>query len=272
MAVALDISQIGDSLVDGSEREQFRGYPVKVAIFEGPLDLLLHLVKRQDLDIHEVSLAAITDQYLQYITAMEALSIELAGEFLVVAASLLLIKSRSLLPATRSEGEEDEEDPAVIEAKLQQRLAEYRTYKEAALALDESRRARQRIFLRPSGVEDGIIGGLVPLGDVSVFDMISALNGMLQRARPDRPARLQRPVVSIGERVEQIRALLANASGPLAFGDVVDVPESRLHIIVSFLAVLELIRRQVVRVSLLAGGNGTPGPERIVIGLAEGVG
>ncbi len=236
---------------DPAQAEGFSGYPVKITIFEGPLDLLLHLVRCQQVDIHQVQIASITDQYLEYLHTMQAVNIEVAGEFLVMAATLLLLKSRALLPASEADDEDEQEELGDTEAELKRRLAEYKVYKEAAQLLDESRRARQRIFLRPAGKADEIVRGFVPLNEVSVFDLIGAVKEMLQRAQPPRPARLAPVTVTVSQRVEEIIfRLAAEPNTPLHFRDLVDVPTSRLHIIVTFLAVLELIRQGRIRIYL----------------------
>ncbi len=253
------------AITSTEQLEQFSGYPVKITIFQGPLDLLLHLVRRQEVEIHEVEIASITDQFLEYLHAMEVINIEPAGEFVVMAATLLLIKSRSLLPATQAEGEDEEEEELFdTEAELKRRLTEYRVYKEAARVLDESRRMREQIFLRPLGDTDQLVRGFVALEDISIFDMVAAVKEMLERARPERPARLARAEVTVSQRVEEILfQLTAQHPTAVSFRDLVDLPTSRLHIIVTFLAVLELIRQRRIRVRLDA-------PERnIIVGLAD---
>ena len=231
----------------------FSGFPVRLEIFEGPLDLLLHLVRREEVDIAEVSLAAITGQYLQYLRTMEELNIQVSADFVVLAATLIWLKSRTLLPvnpaAEEDEGEADlAPDP---EAELHRRLQEYRIYREAAEMLEESRRERQRIFLRAT--EEGEFGtGFVNLEDVSVFDMIAAVQEMLARAKPEPPARMRRPAVSMADRIEEILMQLTAERRALRFSELVALPATRLFIIVTFLALLELIRRRRVRVKQTA--------------------
>lgn len=229
----------------------FNGFPVAVEIFEGPLDLLLYLVKREEVDVAEVSVAAITGQYLTYLRTMEELNIHYSAEFVVLAASLMLIKSRWLLPVNPAGEVEEEvveeivEDP---EAQLHRRLQEYRLYRDAAEMLEESHRLRSRIFLR-SGDEAEVGTGFVTLEDVSVFDMIAAVQEMLLRAKPDPPARMRRPVITVAERIEDIILQLTAEKRPLAFSELIVMPATRLYIIVTFLAILELVRRRRVRIS-----------------------
>jgi len=229
----------------------FNGFPVTIEIFEGPLDLLLHLVKREEVDVAEVSIAAITGQYLSYLRTMEELNIQYSAEFVVLAASLMLIKSRFLLPINPAGDveeeaiEEDVEDP---EAQLHRRLQEYRIYRDAAEMLEESHRLRSRIFLR-SGDEAEIGTGFVTLEDVSVFDMIAAVQEMLLRAKPEPPAKMRRPVVTVAERIDDILLQLTAEGRPVNFTELVDMPATRLFIIVTFLAILELVRRRRIRIS-----------------------
>lgn len=229
----------------------FDGFPVSIEIFEGPLDLLLHLVKREEVDVAEVSIAAITGQYLGYLRTMQDLNIQVAAEFVVMASSLMLIKSRWLLPinpAGEVEEEVVEEEVEDPEVQLHRRLQEYKLYREAAEMLEESHRERSRIFLR-SGDEAEIGTGFVNLEDVSVFDMIAAVQEMLLRAKPDPPARMRRPVITVAERIEDILLQLTAEKRPLNFSELFVLPTTRLYIIVTFLAILELVRRRRVRIS-----------------------
>jgi segregation and condensation protein A len=236
---------------EDGQLDLFTGFPVKVTIFEGPLDLLLHLVKREEVDVQEVEIAPITESYLQYLRTMEQISVDFAAEFVVMAATLLLIKSRSLLPMDPTEEDIEEEaiEEAVTEEELKRRIEEYRSFKEAAEVLRESREMRQRIFLRARGDQDDIGTGFVSLGDVSVFDMVAAIQELLERAKPDPPHRVRRAPITIGEKITDIISRLRGASDrELSFAELVDEPTTKLYIIITFLAVLELIRRQRVRV------------------------
>ncbi|MGC9319497.1 MAG: segregation and condensation protein A [Armatimonadota bacterium] len=229
--------------------EQFDGHLVRIEIFEGPLDLLLHLVRREEVAAAEVDVVHITDQFLRYLRTMRRINIEVAAQFIVMAATLLLLKSRALLPRDQSEAEEelDEEDPVV---DLARRLAEYRTYKEAAEILAEAQEARKQIYLRPSTADQGIGAGVVPLEDVSVFDMVAAVQEMLERAKEPPPHTVEREEITVGERIEQlIRALHLRQSREVYFDELVPDGSTRVFIVVTFLAVLEMIRRGELRVS-----------------------
>jgi segregation and condensation protein A len=229
----------------------FAGFPITIEIFEGPLDLLLYLVKREEVDVAEVRIAAITNQYLAYLKTMAELNIQVAAEFVVLAATLMLIKSRWLLPinpAGEVEEEVIEEEVEDPEVQLHRRLQEYKLYREAAEMLEESHRERQRIFLR-SGDESEIGTGFVNLEDISVFDMIAAVQEMLLRAKPEPPAKMKRPAISVADRIEEILIQLTAEQRPVQFSEMVVTPATRLFIIVTFLAILELVRRRRIRIS-----------------------
>jgi len=235
--------------VQDGQLEFFRGYPVRIEIFEGPLDLLVHLVRREEIEASEVSIVGITDQFLGYLRTMQEINMEVAGEFIVMAATLLLVKSRSLLPREEAHqvDEEPTEDPTI---ELARRLAEYRTFKEAAEILDSAREARQRIYLRPLVPDEAIGAGIVPLDEVSVFDIVAAMQEMLARAQELPPATIERDEISVADRIVQIiEQLNAQGSREAFFDELVPLRTTRLFIIVTFLAVLELIRRGQLRVS-----------------------
>lgn len=242
---------IGSDRGGPSSLALFDGFPVTIEIFEGPLDLLLHLVRREEVDIGEIRIADITRQYLAYLETMQELNIQFSAEFVVTAAALMLHKSRWLLPVNPAgepealEEEEELETALDPEATLHRRLQEYKVYRDAAEMLEQSRMARQRIFLRVA--EEAEIGtGFVPLEEVSIFDMVAAVQAMLARAKPDAPHRMRRPAVTVADRIEEIMLQLT-AQGQCYFTELVALPATRLFVIVTFLAVLELIRRRRVR-------------------------
>lgn len=228
----------------------FDGFNVEITIFEGPLDLLLHLVRRSKVDISEVTIAEITGQYLDYLDTLQDLNVDLAAEFVVLAARLMYLKSRTLLPASDDAEEEDVElDPEVA---LARRLEEYRAYKEAAEVLEESREQRQRIFLRSTDTDE-LGTGVVHLQDVSIFDIVAAVGDMLSRAEPSPPRVVQRESLTPADRIPEIVGVLRSAADEgLLFTQLVQMPASRGYIICTFLAVLELIRRG--RISVAAEG------------------
>lgn len=229
--------------------ERFSGYPVRIEIFEGPLDLLVHLVRREEVQASEVNIVRITDEFLRYLQTMQQINIEVASEFIVTATTLLLLKSRSLLPREEPAEEDEateEEDPAV---ELARRLAQYRTYKEAAEILAQAQEARKQIYLRPLTADDAVGAGVVPLEDVSVFDMVAAVHEMLRRAKEPPPHLVEREEITVGERIEQlVRHLRIRGARELYFDELVPDGSTRVFIVVTFLAVLEMIRRGELRV------------------------
>jgi segregation and condensation protein A len=232
--------------------ELFSGFSVKIEIFEGPLDLLLYLVRRQEVEIQEVQVSAITDEYIHYLETMTAINVDLASEFVVMAANLLWLKSRQLLPRQEASAndEELEEEFVHSEEELRERLEEYRAYKEAAELLAESRELRQRVFLRALSDGEEIGSGYVPLADVSLFDMLAAVQEMLERTKEVPPAVVRTPELTIPDCIEEIvMRLQATEDRSCRFVDLVDLPTSRIMIVMVFLATLELIRRRRVRVS-----------------------
>jgi segregation and condensation protein A len=224
----------------------FQGPRVEISIFEGPLDLLLHLVRRQEVDIYELKIAEITGEYLRMLGTMADLNIEVSGEFLVLASTLCLMKSRLLLPSTEAEVVEEEEleeeDP---ERQLTKRLAEYRVFKEAAEALEEAHQLRQKIYLRAEGLDPDLHSGPILLEQVSVFDLVAVFQDLLSRAAGPPTATLPREQVTVRDRLRHIIDVLSEAPDQtLTFYDLVTFPTTRLVVIMTFLAVLEMIRRK----------------------------
>ncbi len=237
------------ALVEQQDLDLFTGYPVKIEIFQGPVDLLVYLVKREELDISEIALAEITGQYLEYLGTMQAINIEVAGEFIVTAATLLQIKVRRLLPATAEEAEEEDDELELL-SQMQLRVAQYRTYKQAALALNESRRLRQQLYVRSLQAGGDLSSGFVSLEDVSVFDIVGAVRDLLNRAESEPTTGIvPRPAITLAERLEDILfQLTAMGDQPLTLAELVGTPITRQMVVVTFLAVLELIRRRRIKV------------------------
>ena len=233
----------------GAQFEQFSGHRVLIEIYEGPLDLLLHLVQREEIEAAEVDILHITDQFLRYLQTMAEINIEVATEFVVTATSLLLLKSRSLLPQDDPAQDEqiEADDPAV---ELARRLAEYRTYKEAAEVLAGAQEARKQIYLRPTTSDDAVGAGVVPLHDVSVFDIVAAVHEMLERAKEPPPHTVEREEITVGEMIDRLCKRFRNRRGQETYFDEL-VPETatRVFIVVTFLAVLEMIRSGELLVS-----------------------
>jgi segregation and condensation protein A len=219
-------------------------YKVKLEVFEGPLDLLLYLIKQDEIDIYDISIERITRQYLEYLQAFKELNIEIAGEFIVMAANLIYLKSRSLLPVDQQPPEEDaqEDDPRW---DLIRQLIEYKKFKEAAAELHQRELERERIFAReggPSPLQDSL-----RLGEVGIFQLIKAFQTVIKRveARED-VQEIFGERFSVSEKIDAILQRVA-VGAPIRFSDLFGAVVSRLEVVVTFLALLELIRLRQVR-------------------------
>jgi segregation and condensation protein A len=230
-------------------------YNVKIDAFEGPLDLLLHLINRLEIDIYDIPVAQITEQYLIYIHTMNELKLDVASEFLVMAATLLAIKSKMLLPKHEDEPIEDdpglqlEEDPR---EELVERLIEYRKYKEAAHDLKVLEQERNLMFTKaPSDLSD-FAKEIQPENaepHVTLYDMLAAFQKLLRRKKLQRPlaTKIARQEISIDKRMTEILEELRTVKGRKSFNDLFPHP-SKEHIVVTFLAILELIKRKEIDV------------------------
>lgn len=231
---------IEPAALDGIDAAQFRGHPVALEVFSGPLDLLLHLVQKEKIDIWKVSIAKITEEYLAYLRSLEALNVEIAGEFLVMAATLIRIKSQMLLPQPARPGGQDDE-PLTPE-QLIERLLEYRRYKEAAASLRSLEEAQQRKLPRGSVPQLGK-DHLFPLREARTTDLGIYLREVLERAAI-APAmhEVQLEEIRLEERIEHVLEVLAARAGAVLFTDLLERRWWRLEWIVTFLAALELAR------------------------------
>ncbi|MDP9186855.1 MAG: segregation/condensation protein A [Verrucomicrobiota bacterium] len=220
-------------------------YKVKLEVFEGPLDLLLYLVKRDEIDIYDISIERITRQYLEYLQAFKELKIDIAGEFVVMAANLIYLKSRSLLPLDQQPPEEDaeEDDPRW---DLIRQLIEYKKFKEAAAQLHDRALDQERIFTRDGGKT--LIGDTpLPLHEVGIFQLIHAFQEVIKRvdAREDLQE-IFGERFSVSDKIEKILERVGDGT-PVRFSELFGQIVSRLEIVVTFLALLELIRLNQVR-------------------------
>ncbi|WP_425502365.1 segregation and condensation protein A [Simiduia aestuariiviva] len=209
--------------------------------FEGPLDLLLYLIRRQNLDILEINVAEITRQYMAYVEMMSAMQFELAAEYLVMAAMLAEIKSRMLLPRS-SEEEEDEEDPR---AQLIRRLQEYERFKQAAEDIDELPRVGRDVFHASAQAPDRNLTRPEP--DVDLKELLLALSEVLRRADMFESHHVTKEKLSTRERMGQVLDRLAHKQF-MPFVQLFTVEEGRLGVVVTFLAVLELIKESLVEI------------------------
>jgi segregation and condensation protein A len=231
-------------------------YPVRLANFEGPLDLLLHLIKRHEVNIYDIPITTITRQYLEYIDLMTDLNLDVAGEFLVMAATLIHIKSRLLLPRVDPTQEDPEEDPREA---LVRRLLEHQKFKAAAELLHERETLRSAQWTRPDGPIAEIAGEAPePEVEVDLFSLISAFRNVVERAKQRPKVYLPSEQIRIEDRIEQLMARLSETEA-CGFEDLFSDIESRAGLIVTFLAMLEMIRLKLVRVFQ----SGVVGPIRI---------
>ncbi len=219
---------------------------VSLEVFEGPLDLLLYLIKKSEVDIYEIEIGKITDQYLSYIDQIQDMNLELAGDFLVMAATLVYIKSRTLLPEDQQPPEEEaeEDDPRW---ELIRQLVEYKKFKEAAGDLGERADLRGRIFHREAPAPR--VKAPVPdsLGRVGVFDLVKAFQQVLQRAREREGFReVYEDRYTVSEKIEAILDLMEKQQR-IRFSTLFNDMTSRAEIVVTFLALLELIRLKQLR-------------------------
>jgi len=233
-------------------------FPVKLSNFEGPLDLLLHLIRKHELDIHDIPVALITAQYLDAIAFMQELDLDIAGEFLVMAATLIHIKSKMLLPRpeTAAGVDGDEEDPRDA---LVRRLLEHEKFKAAAGLLHEREQLRAAQWLRPDRRVAEIAGGeYEPELEVDLFSLMTAFQAVVQRAKLRPKILLPAEQLPVEVRIEQLLARLSETEA-CGFDELFADIDDRSGLIVTFLALLEMIRLKLVRVFQ----SGSFGPIRI---------
>ena len=204
--------------------------------FEGPLDLLLYLIRRQNLDVLDIPIAEITRQYLEYIDLMEDLELELAGEYLLMAAMLAEIKSRMLLPRASGEGLNEEDDPR---AELVRRLQEYERYKRAAEDIDNLKRLERDIYVGTADLVERKVAPVLP--DIALKEMLLAFKDVIQRAAMFASHHVSRERLSVRQRMSEILAQLQGTDF-VAFSALFRVEEGRMGVTVTFIGVLELVR------------------------------
>jgi len=233
----------GDDLHRDTESE----YTFRLEGFEGPLDLLLHLIQKNELDIFNIPIAVITEQYLEYLQLMKVLNLDVAGEYLLMASTLLHIKSRMLLPKP-SEGEEEEEDPR---AELVRRLLEYQRYKQAAGELERRPMLDRDVFVRliPEELEE------IPEEEkieVNLFELLEAFRKILERARSEAVHEVALEPLSVEDKIQEILELLQRENRSTAFHRLFPEMASRRLIVVTLLAILELVKMKRIRIFQVA--------------------
>lgn len=218
-------------------------YNVKFEVFEGPLDLLLYLIKKEEVDIYEVNLTKLATQFIEYIEMMREFDLEIAGEFLVMASTLMYIKSRELLPVDQQvevEGEDEGEDPRW---ELIRQLVEYKKFKDAAAQLQTLEARQEGVFPRVPGKLEFESDKPVAKPDVSIFDLLNAVNGVLKRiAQKQGNAReIYEDKWTVSEKIEYIVRVLTSRA-QVRFSELFEDAMSRSEVVCTFLALLELIR------------------------------
>ena len=233
-------------------------FPIKLSNFEGPLDLLLHLIRKHELDIHDIPIALITAQYLHAIALMQELDLDVAGEFLVMAATLIHIKSKMLLPrpetAAGVEGEIEDPRDALV-----RRLLEHQKFKAAAGLLHEREQLRAAQWLRPDGRVAELAGDeYEPELEVDLFSLMNAFQAVVDRLKQRPKMLLPAEEIPVEQRIEQLLARLSETEA-MGFEDLFSDVDQRSGLIVTFLALLEMIRLKLVRVFQ----SGSFGPIRV---------
>ncbi len=240
-------------------------YEIKLDIFEGPLDLLLYLIKKNEIDVYDIPIALITDQYLQYLEIMQSLNLDLAGEYLVLASTLIHIKSRLLLPREEDSEAEEEHDPR---AELVQQLLEYQSYKEAALRLDSRLLLERDVFKRtcPFQETDEMEDNEADI-ELNLFDLVKAFQKVLSRKDNQVLLEINGERMSLSDRINEIMERLAQMRS-LFFSELLEESADRAMVICTLLAVLELMKLRIIR----AFQSGPFGAIRILLAVEEGGG
>jgi segregation and condensation protein A len=222
-------------------------YKVKFEVFEGPLDLLLYLIKKEEVDIYEVNLTTLATQFIEYIETMRLLDLEIAGEFLVMAATLMYIKSRELLPVDQQaqvEGEDEGEDPRW---ELIRQLVEYKKFKDAAAQLQELEIRQENLFPRMPGKPEFADEAPSHRAEASVFDLLNSVSAVLKRFAEKEDLRdIFEDKWSVSDKIDLILRLTGGRER-LKFSELFEGATSRTEVVVTFLALLELIRLKQLR-------------------------
>ena len=221
-------------------------YAIKLDIFEGPLDLLLYLIKKNEIDIYNIPVALITEQYLQYLKIIKSLNLDLAGEYLVMASTLIHIKSKMLLPVPdEPSAEENEEDPR---AELVRQLLEYQTFKEAATALQERPLLERDVFTRSAPIDYNVekLTEDDELIEVNVFELIEAFHRLVSRIDKNELLEIDLEKLSLTDIINDVMERLTREKN-LTFEELLGERIDRRRIIYTFLAILELVKMKMVK-------------------------
>ncbi len=216
--------------------------PVKLEIYEGPLDLLLDLIRKQEINIYDIPIAKITQQYLDYLRLLEDMNIDVAGEFVLMAATLIYIKSRMLLPPDPTAPSEEQEDPRL---ELVHRLLEHEQFKNAAQMLQSKRLLEDATWSQP-GIDEFVEADDEPGLTVTAFDLISVFREVLERAKKRPQLEIQREEVTVAQMIEHVKQVLLAESRPVRLEDLLAGYVSRQALIALFLALLEMVRLRAI--------------------------
>lgn len=228
-------------------------YNVKLDIFEGPLDLLLHLIKKSEVDIYDIPIVDITNQYVEYMELAESMSLDLAGEFILMAATLIYIKSRMLLPIPEAAVEEDEDEGVDPRAELMRKLLEYQRFQEVAEELSKRPILGRDVFVRgltPFNLSDFVEEDAQETGldNVTLFDLISVFRDILDRAPTSHQVDVTVDRFRVADKVNHVMEVL-DRDKSVIFRDLFPIDASRGEIIVTFLAILELGKLLMIRIN-----------------------
>ena len=223
-----------------------KDYKVKLEVFEGPLDLLLYLIKRDEIDIYDIPIEHITRQYLEYLEAFQVLDLDIAGEFVVMAAHLIYIKSRSLLPV-HQQAEDEREEETDPRWELVRQLLEYKKFKDAAAHLGDREVHQSNLFARVPETPE--VQTERPLAEVSIFDLINAFQKALKRLNKTEDFReIFAENYTVSDKIDFVLKMTTSRL-PLKFSELFVRAASRTEIVVTFLALLELIRLKQIGIS-----------------------
>jgi segregation and condensation protein A len=223
-------------------------YTFRLEGFEGPLDLLFHLIQKNELDIFNIPIALITEQYLEYLQLMKVLNLDIAGEYLLMASTLLHIKSKMLLPKSSVGEEEEEEDPR---AELVRRLLEYQRYKQAAGELEKRPMLDRDVFIRLVTAEPGEEPEEERV-EVNLFDLLEAFRQVLERVKRESVHEVILEHLSVEDKIQEILTLLQRENRSLAFHRLFPEQVSRRVVVITLLAILELVKMKRIRIFQLA--------------------
>jgi segregation and condensation protein A len=219
-----------------------RSPSVKLEIYEGPLDLLLDLIRKQQINIYDIPIAKITQQYLEYLRLLEEMNIDVAGEFILMAATLIYIKSRMLLPPDPNAPPEEQDDPRT---ELVHRLLEHEQFKNAAQMLQSKRIVEDATWTQP-GIGEFVEAEDEPGFTVTAFDLISVFREILERAKKRPQLEIRREEVTVAQMIEHVKEILMASSRPVPLDQLMAGYESRQALIALFLALLEMVRLHAI--------------------------